>query len=98
MKRVILSHRARADLKDIGQFIRQHNPEAARKWVAKLRSTCKSTIGMFPNCGTTCDHLTPGARCFSVGSYVIFFRGTGPVEILRIVNGAMDFSRLKFDD
>ena len=98
MKRVILSRRAQADLKEIGHFIRQHNPEAANKWIAKLRSTCKATIGMFPGCGTKCDNLVTGMRCFSVGSYVIFFRGTGPVEILRIVNGAMDFSRLKFGD
>jgi plasmid stabilization system protein ParE len=37
-------------------------------------------------------------RCFSVGNYVIFFRARNPVEILRILHGAMDASRLTFTD
>jgi len=98
MSRVHFGRRAKADLKDIGRFIAQHNEPAAKKWVAKLRSTCKTTIGMFPGCGTSFDHLIPGMRCFSVGNYVIFFRGRNPVEILRIVNGAVDFDRLTFTD
>jgi plasmid stabilization system protein ParE len=98
MSRVILSRRARQDLKDVGAFIAQHNQMAAKNWVAKLRSVCKATIGMFPLCGTKCDHLRPGMRCFSVGSYVISFEGRNPVRILRIVNGAVDFDRLTFVD
>lgn len=96
MSRVRLSHRAKADLKGIGAFIAQHDEAAAKKLVARLRATCRSTIGRFPECGTKFDHLLAGMRCFSVGSYVIFFRGRDPVEILRIVNGAMDFNRLTF--
>ena len=98
MKRVILSRRAQADLKDIGRFIGQHNPVAAKRWVGKLRAICKETIGMFPRCGTQYDQYLPGMRGFSVGNYFIFFRGQGPVEILRVVNGTMDFDRLNFVD
>jgi len=46
--------------------------------------------------GTQRDDLLPGIRCFCVGNYVIFFRRRNPVEILRIVHGAVDFNRLRF--
>ena len=98
MSRVVLARRAKADLRDIGRYIAQHNETAAKRWVQKLRRTCQSTIGTFPKCGTQRDDLLPGLRCFSVGSYVIFFRGRNPVEILRIVHGAMDASQLTFTD
>jgi plasmid stabilization system protein ParE len=98
MSRVILSRLAQSGLVDIGRFIAQHNEQAARKWVRKLRETCKKTIGMFPGCGTRMDHLLTGMRCYSIGSYVIFFRGRDPVDILRVVNGAMDFNQLRFTE
>ena len=96
MSRVRFSNRATADLKAIGAFIAQHNESAAKKFVARLRKTCRSTIGRFPECGTKFDHLVPEMRCFSVGSHGTFFRGRDPVEILRIVNGAVDFNRMTF--
>ena len=52
---------------------------------------------MFPDAGTTCDQLLPGMRCFSVGSYVIYFTGRSPVEILRIVHGAMDRDDIEYE-
>jgi plasmid stabilization system protein ParE len=96
MSRVHISRRAKLDLKGIGAYVAQHNEAAARKLIAKLRATCKTTIGRVPKCGTMYDHLLPGMRCFSVGRHVIFFRGQNPVEILRIVDGAVDFNRLTF--
>jgi len=98
MSRVILTRLAQSDFKDIGRYIGQHNEPAAKTWVRKLRTTCKTTIASFPQCGTQFDHLLSGMRAFSVGQYVIFFRGRNPVEILRVVHGAMDFSQLKFTD
>lgn len=97
MSRVVLSRWVQADLDEIGRFIAQHNPSAAKKWVAKLRATCKTTIGPFPECGTQCDEWLPGMRCFSVGSYVIYFKGRNPVRILRMVHGGRDQESLIFE-
>ncbi len=36
------SDRAGAELKDIGRYIRRDNPEAARKWVARLRQRARA--------------------------------------------------------
>jgi plasmid stabilization system protein ParE len=89
MSRVILTRLAQSDFKDIGRFISQRNEPAAKKWVRKLRTTCKTTIASFPHCGTQFDHLLSGMRAFSVGH---------PVEILRVVHGAMDYNQLKFTE
>jgi toxin ParE1/3/4 len=98
MSRVVITRAAKRDLKEIGSYIARDNEIASKRWVKKLRDKCKSTIGMFPECGTQCDKLLPTMRCFSVGSYLIFFRGRNPVEILRIVHGAMDITQLKFTE
>jgi plasmid stabilization system protein ParE len=72
MSRVVLSPWAQADLVEIGRHIERDNPAAAKKWVVKLRATCKKTVGTFPECGTQCDQWLVGMRCFSVGSYIIY--------------------------
>jgi plasmid stabilization system protein ParE len=64
MSRVILTRLAQADLVEIGRFIARDNEAAARRWVRKLRTTCKKTIGGMPECGTWFDYLLPGMRCF----------------------------------
>jgi plasmid stabilization system protein ParE len=97
MSRVVLTPRALADLKGIGQYVSQFNQSAARKLVKELRATCKQTIGAFPECGTRQDDLAPAMRCFSRDNYVIFFRGRDPVQILRIVHGSREYSQLDFD-
>jgi plasmid stabilization system protein ParE len=97
VSRVILSPLAQADLIEIGRHIAEQNAVAARKWVAKLRTTCKETIGTFPNCGAQCDDWLAGMRCFSVGSYVIYFKGRNPVRILRIVHGSRAQESLEYE-
>ena len=44
--------------------------------------------------GQACDELAPGLRCFSVGNYVIFFRRTDSVQIIRVIHGARDIESL----
>ena len=97
MSRVILSNWALADLRGIGRQISQHNPQASKRWVSKLRRTCKETIGTFPECGTRRDDLLPGMRCFSVGDYLIYFKSRDPVRILRIVHGTQTQENLRFE-
>jgi toxin ParE1/3/4 len=87
---------AQQDLRDIADFIAKDNPQAAHRVVNRLKSVCRTTLVMFPECGTQCDEYRPGMRCFSVGNYAIFFRGRNPVEILRIIYGPRDFGQLEF--
>jgi plasmid stabilization system protein ParE len=97
MRGYCVTPRARAGFREKAAYISQDNADAARRVVARLKEVCRTTLVMFPEGGTQCEELLPGMRCFSVGSYVIFFRRRQPVEILRIVHGARDFSQLTFE-
>jgi plasmid stabilization system protein ParE len=94
MSRVILSPDAVADLKEIGNYVKQFNAPAAKRLVRMLRRTCKTTWAMFPECGTMCDEVRRGLRCFSRGNHLIFSRGRNPVEVLRIVRGDVGWPTL----
>ena len=96
MKRYRLLPLAREDLRSIAAYIAQHRPQAAKRMVRRIKDACENTISRFPECGTQVDELMPGMRCFSVESFVIFFRGRNPVDIMRIVHGSRDFNELTF--
>ena len=48
-------------------------------------------------CGTQCDQWLAGMRCFSVGTYIIYFKDRSPVRILRVVHGGRDQENLLFE-
>ena len=95
-KRRHLTEQAKEDLRGIVLYFSKDSPRAAKSVVEKLRDVCRTTLVMFPDCGTMRDELIPGMRCFSVGNYVIYFRGKDPVEILRVLHGAQDVGILDF--
>jgi toxin ParE1/3/4 len=48
-----------------------------------------------PEMGTACDDLMQGLRAWPVGKHVIFFRSVRDgIEIVRVVHGARDVSKL----
>ncbi|HUE71700.1 MAG TPA: type II toxin-antitoxin system RelE/ParE family toxin [Pirellulaceae bacterium] len=96
MSRCFFTKPAIADLRSIAAHIRKDSARAAKRVVAEIRNVCKETLATFPVSGTACDELSPGLRCFSVGNYVIFFRATNPVEITRVLHGAMDITSRYF--
>jgi toxin ParE1/3/4 len=83
-------------LKEIAAYIRRDNPQAAKRVVERIRDVCKKTLVAFPQGGTMRDDLSPGLRCFSVGNYVIYFRGRNPVQIVRVLHGARDVTPAMF--
>ena len=95
MPSVIYAPEADDDLFGIVEYIARDKPEAARKWLRKIRKTCE-TIAAQPEMG----ELRPGfgvagARTFSVGNYVIFFRGTeGGIEVSRVIHGNRDMRNI----
>ena len=96
MSRCRISAPAKDDLRAIATYIRKDNPQAAKRVVEQIRAVCKTTLVMFPLGGTQREDLSPGLRCFSVGNYVIYFRGRDPVEIVRVLHGACDVARVMF--
>jgi toxin ParE1/3/4 len=95
MAQVIYSPRADADLYNIATTIAQDKPDAAVRWVHKIRETC-DLLASHPQMGETrSGYGVPGCRSFSVGSYVIFFRPIEDgIQVARIVHGSRDLRRL----
>jgi plasmid stabilization system protein ParE len=93
--RLRFSPPSRIDLLEIGDYIADNNPRAARRIVRDLLARCRD-VAARPLAFQAWD-VRPalGLRRRVVGSYLIFYRvGADAVEITRIVHGARDLERI----
>lgn len=95
MATLFFSAAARDDLREIVDYIARDKPEAALRWLERIRTKCELHAAN-PEMGERCPHLLSGdCRCFSFGSYVIFFREiAGGIEVARVVRGERDLREL----
>jgi toxin ParE1/3/4 len=98
MTRVIYAPAAEDDLASIIEYISQDNPEAARCLARMICEKCEAHA-THPMMGEERPGFgVPGCRCFSVDSYVVFFRpildNDGGIEVARIVHGSRDLRNL----
>jgi toxin ParE1/3/4 len=87
MHRVAFTPQASADLETIHSYISQFRPREADRMVGEILRVCRNVIASYPDCGTKCDEIAPGLRYFTVERYIVFFRLTSQVEVLRILHG-----------
>ncbi len=91
------SPQALADLRGILNYISKDNPQAAQRFVTKLKEHC-FFLASAPESGTVRDDLVLGLRAFTVGNYVIYFRSErGGVRVERVLHGAQDVDALIFE-
>lgn len=95
MANVVYAPDAEDDIADIVEVIARDNPNAARNWLAKLRSTC-DTLSTQPNVGELRkDFGVPGCKSFSFGNYVLFFRAIDDgIEVARVIHGSRDLRNI----
>jgi toxin ParE1/3/4 len=98
MNRCSFTALAKQDLQEIADYIARDIPVAAVRLVERIRQVCKTTIARSGGAGTIREDLAPGLRCYSVDSYVVYFPGRNPVQIVRVVHGARDVNRLSFGE
>lgn len=68
--------------------------DAAERFLNKVNQKCKN-LATFPNMGHRRDELLEELRSFPVDDYLIFYRPIeGGIEILRVISGYRDLSRL----
>lgn len=80
---------AAQDLKNIASYIRQHNPNAARR-IAKALYEAAMSLDTFPNRGR--PGRIAGTRELAYAPYVIVYRvRPEAVEILRIYHSAQNW-------
>ena len=89
--RVIVTEPASHDLVDIGRHVAQDNPSAALNLIEQILDGCDSLADnplRYPQTGVM------GLRKRPHGSYLIFYRVSDRVEIVRILHAARDWVRL----
>jgi len=91
MAEVVYAPEADDDLESIVDYIARDKPEAARNWLAQLRTICE-TLATQPGLGEERKGFgVPGCNSFSVGQYVVFFRPIeGGIEVARVIHGSRD--------
>jgi toxin ParE1/3/4 len=91
MSHAVYAPKAEDDLIGIADYIARDKPEAARRWVQRIRETC-DTLATQPEMGELRSEFgAAGCRSFSVGNYAIFFRPTDTgIEVARVVHGSRD--------
>ena len=86
--------KANSDLRHIWQTIAEHDRDAANRVFDGLNLRA-SRLSEFPFRGVARSDLGDGARILIERSYIILYRVTEhQVEVIRIVHGAMDLTKL----
>ncbi|MFG5120901.1 type II toxin-antitoxin system RelE/ParE family toxin [Methylorubrum sp. POS3] len=94
MRSVVISRRARADLRDIGDFIAVDDPTRAVSFVTELRERCRS-LSHTPFQGRPTPEIAAEVRVLVFRSYLILHRvGDDVVLIDRVIHSARDRSGL----
>lgn len=90
MKKFVLSPAATADVERIESFLDQHAPHASEKVLDVLRDAMRR-IAATPGIGPLRKDLADEPlRFHPVWSYLVIYRLTDPVEVVRVLHGARD--------
>jgi toxin ParE1/3/4 len=97
--KVVITAAAKADLAEIGDFIKMDNPDRAITFISELLDRCRS-LGDMPRAYP----LVPRYERFGVRrrvyrNYLIFYRiNENQIEVLHVLDGARDYESLLFPD
>lgn len=97
--KVVITAAAKADLAEIGEFIKMDNPDRAITFISELLDRCLS-LGDMPRAYP----LVPRYERFDVRrrvyrDYLIFYRiNENQIEVLHVLDGARDYESLLFPD
>ena len=94
MNRATFTPEAQADLRDIAYYIARRNPERAETFVDGIIVHCHE-IAATPGVGRARDDIGRAMRSIPHGNYLIFYRVIDAgIEVLRVLHGARDITRL----
>lgn len=94
MKSLIVSPSARANLREIWDYVAGENIEAADALLESFHEKFE-LLRATPGAGRQRDDLQEGLCSFPVGRYMIFYRvAEDAVEIVRVLHGARDVNAL----
>ena len=96
MARVVRTHSARRDLKEIGRYIARQSQslEKALRFLDRIDERCQLYAGQ-PELGIPRPDLGPHVRCFVVADYVVFYEPQpGGIRVLLVTHGSRDIPNL----
>jgi toxin ParE1/3/4 len=95
MARLTITAHARADLQEIHSHIAKDKPEAARRFIEKLRTKARQ-LSETPGMGRSrAEDLRPDLLSFPVGQYVLFYREQPDgIVLVRVIHGSRDLPSL----
>lgn len=95
MARLTITDSARTDLHEIHSQIAKDKPEAARRFVEKLRDNARrlaETPGMGRKRG---EDLRPGLFSYPIGQYILFYcKQLDGIVLVRVIHGSRDLPSL----
>ena len=94
MKHASITELAESDISKIWRYIARDSPEAADRFIDKLRVQC-NRLASRPSLGRSRPDFARELRSYRVGNYFIFYfpSDTG-IEVARVLHGARDLPRL----
>jgi len=97
--KLVITDEAKADLRQIAEWIAEDNQTRALSFVDELQDRCARLIEMPRAYALVPRHESSGVRRVPHGDYLIFYRVTADtVDILHVLNGARDYERILFPD
>jgi len=96
MTEIVVSRRALDGFKRIWLYVALDNEAAADRLLLAIDARIER-LRHFPESGAARDEIRPGARALVHGSYLVMYQfraATDTVEIVAIVEGMRDLSRL----
>jgi plasmid stabilization system protein ParE len=95
MAQYSLTDSAKADVREIVNYIRQRNPGAGTRVRSELRAAMRK-LADFPGMGhARADVGDDALRFWPIYSYLIVYRHpTTPLQIIRVLHGARDIERI----
>ena len=98
MKPVFYSALTRADMQSILARIAEDKPEAAIRFVDRLKEHA-TILERFPEAGSEQPDLLPGIRVFPYRGYAVYYRiHTDRITVERVLGPGIDVRRDLFDD
>jgi toxin ParE1/3/4 len=95
MGKVLFAPAADLDLQEIVEYIARDKPQAARRWLTRVKEKCR-LLAKNPEIGELRPEFLSGTcRCSMVGNYVIYYRpAAGGIEVARVIRGDRDVRSL----
>lgn len=94
MRKLILTQQALDDLTQICDYLREHNPAAAKRLMQTFRAKF-NLLTTFPHLGRERNDILLNLRCLVVLDYLVFYQpGDQTIEILFVRHSAQDQSAL----